>query len=103
MVRPEICTTLKAASNKTAVRAARPRGHAAQVTWFSVSKAVHLGGENIATAAHRLDQLGVSSVIFELAAEPADRDVDGAIERPGLAPAQQVEQHVTGQHLVRTV
>ena len=42
-------------------------------------------------------------VILELSAQAADRDVDRAVERASLAPAQQVQQHVAGQHPVRPV
>ena len=42
----------------------------------------------------------MAAVILELAAQPADGDVDRAVERPGLPAAQQVEQHVAGQHPV---
>jgi hypothetical protein len=56
--------------------------------------------QHVAAAAHGLDQLGVAAVILQLAAQAADGDVDGAVERPGLAAAQQVQQHVAGQHPV---
>ena len=42
----------------------------------------------------------MAAIVFQLAAQAADGDVDGAVERAGLAAAQQVQQHVAGEHAV---
>ena len=41
--------------------------------------------EHVADAAHRTDRLGMGGVGFDLAAQPGDAQVDGSIERVGLA------------------
>ena len=42
----------------------------------------------------------VAPVVLQLASQAGDGDIDRAVERAGLPPAQQVQQHVAGQHPV---
>jgi hypothetical protein len=82
------------ASRTTAVRLARLCGQTRE-------SPLDVRCQHVAAAAHGLDQLRLAAVILELAAQAADGDVDRAVERPSLAPAQQVQQHVARQHPVR--
>ena len=82
-------------SRTNAVRAARLRGQRRQP-----HAPLDRRRQDVAAAAHCLDELGVAAVILQLAAQAADRDVDRPVERAGLAATQQVEQHVAGQHAV---
>ena len=50
-----------------------------------------------------LISVGRLRVVLELAAQPADLDVDRAVERARLAVAREIEQPVAGQHLVGVV
>ena len=54
--------------------------------------------ENVPRAAYRLDDLRVLGIGFDLPAQPADQDVDRAVERGGIAAACLFEQEVAGQH-----
>src|SRR5229473_8346027 len=69
------------------------------------AKSVHFDGrgEDIAGAAHRLDHGRVLRVGLELAAQTTDLHIDGAVERPSLAVAGEVEQPVAAQYLVGIV
>src|SRR6266581_629746 len=60
-------------------------------------------GEDVAAAAHRLDQAGVLRVVFELAAQPSDLNIDRPVERTRLAVARQIEEPVARQHLIGIV
>src|SRR5471030_1817413 len=71
--------------------------------WISLSVDFDGGGEDVAGAAHRLDHRRLLRVVLELAAQPADLDVDRPVEWPGLAVAREIEQAVAAQHLVGVV
>ena len=45
----------------------------------------------------------MAAVVFQFTAQAADGDVNGAVERAGLAAAQQIQQHVAGEHTVGTL
>src|SRR5262249_45351343 len=62
------------------------------------SPGFHHRGEDVAARAHRLDQGGVLRVRLDLAPEPADLDVDAAVEGRGGAAAGEVDQLVAGEH-----
>ncbi len=52
---------------------------------------LHLRREDVAAAAHGLDQARLVRIVVELAPQPADLDIDRAIERsppPGCAPGR---------------
>src|SRR5262249_3966925 len=61
------------------------------------------GGEDVAGAAHGLDDGGARGIRLKLAAQAPDLYVDGAVEGPGLAVAGEIEQPVAAQHLVGVV
>src|SRR5258708_14856026 len=65
----------------------------------SISGLLDRAGENIAGAAHRLDQFALA---LDLLAQPADLHVDGAVERIGLSSARPVHQLLARQHAVGT-
>ena len=44
-----------------------------------------LRDEHVADPAHCLDRLGMGGIDLDLASQPGDAQVDGAIERVGLA------------------
>src|SRR5579875_3260549 len=111
MPSPRVCTTTSPTMRTKAVRAARLRGQRGKrrsqdMKRFSFeglgpahsSGALHCRGENVAAAAHGLDQLGAAALVVELAAKPAHRHVDRPVEGPCLTPPQQIEQHVPRQN-----
>src|SRR5216683_1086992 len=63
----------------------------------SISGLLDRSGEDIAGAAHRLDQFAVA---LDLLAQAADLHVDGAIQRIGLPSARPVHQLLARQHAV---
>src|SRR5882724_2860099 len=65
----------------------------------SISGLLDRSGEDIARAAHRLDQFALA---LDLLAQAADLHVDGAIERIGLPSARPVHQLLARQHPVGT-
>src|SRR5690606_37445402 len=64
-------------------------------------KAMDFGSQAVAAAPDRLDQLGIATVLFDLAAQAADLIVDRAIEQMRLTPLHHVEQTVAIEHLTR--
>src|SRR5436190_7425063 len=50
--------------------------------------------QDVAGAAHGLDDLRLVAVLLDLLAQPPDLDVDRAVERPRLAAARVLEQEV---------
>ena len=71
----------------------------------AVSFALYFAGEDVAAATDGFDELAgflvvVLTFTFEFAAESADGDVDGAVERASLAASEEVKQHIAGKHLV---
>src|ERR1700731_1676494 len=56
------------------------------------------GSEHIAGSAHRLDQPGLVGIGVELAAEPADRNIDRAVKGPAMPAVDQIEQPIAAQH-----
>ena len=58
------------------------------------SDTFHFRGKNITTATNSLDDLSIASVIFELAPEAADGNINGAVERSCLTATQQLQKHV---------
>src|SRR5215510_9215270 len=59
--------------------------------------------EHVAYPAHRADRLGMGRVDLDLAAQPGDAQVDGAIERVGLAVRGDLQQPVAHQGPVRVL
>src|SRR5262249_11304851 len=58
-----------------------------------------VAGEQIAAIAHGRDERrGGRISALKLLAQPADRHVDGAVERIGAAPARPVEQLIAREH-----
>ena len=68
------------------------------VTSAALQPVVDRRDQDVAGAAHRLDDLRVVDVRLELLAQAADLDVDRAVERAGLAAARLLEQEVARQH-----
>jgi hypothetical protein len=61
-----------------------------------------VAGEQIAAIAHGRDQRRRRRIGgLELLAQPADRHVDGAVERIGAAPARPVKELVAREHATR--
>src|SRR3546814_4706648 len=58
-------------------------------------------GEYIAAAADCLDQIGYVRIDLDLAAQPADLDVDATVEQHAGPAAGQVQQLVTAEHALR--
>ena len=58
----------------------------------------HGRNQDVARPAHRLDDLRVIGVGFELLAQAADLHVDRAVEGPGRAAARVLDQEVARQH-----
>src|SRR2546430_7226808 len=63
----------------------------------SMSGLLDRAGEDVAGAAHRLDQFAVA---LDLLAQPADLHIDRAIERIGLPAARPVHQLLAREHTV---
>src|SRR5271155_4129915 len=63
----------------------------------------HRRRKDITRAAHRLDHHRSLRVVFQLAPQPSDLDVDCPVERPGLAIARKVQKPIPGQHLIGVV
>src|SRR5262249_40376742 len=57
-------------------------------------------GKDISRAAHGLDERRIVGIGFELAPQPADLDIDGAVEGTRLAVAREVQQAVPAQYLI---
>ena len=68
-----------------------------------ISSLLDGGGQHVAAAADGFDELGVPAVILQFAAQAGDGDVDRAIERTGLAAAQEVKKHIPRQHAAGAV
>src|ERR1700761_512379 len=101
-------TTMVDANTATRVAPTRPRawrksdvvGHRFMATWGSWG-AGHLRREDVALVSHGADQFLARAAVVELAAQPADLDVDRPVERIGLRPAGEFEQLVAAQHPLR--
>src|SRR4051812_4997667 len=99
------CTSRSAMTRVKAMRAAMPPGTSRKrkervfIIW--TLRPGHRRREDIAAAAHRLDQARLLGVGLDLAAQPAHLHVDAAVERARHAAAREIEQLVARQHALR--
>src|ERR1017187_5301450 len=67
----------------------------------ALSLYLYLDREHVALAAHRLDDLRVGRVVAQAVAQPADLDVDAAIQRVGVVALGEKHELVAREHVVR--
>src|SRR5262249_12863737 len=60
-------------------------------------------GENVAAVTDRLDQCRLFGISLDLAPQPADQDIDAAIEKIGGATAREVEELLAAENALRTL